>query len=129
MATLVERVADGVTNGAIPPCKICNGRIDYVDGVYKCKGFLSSWSKVNIVLISIFFFFLGFNSQTFSVLMNLKKLKEQNGKHLIGMKRRKNIQMKMINHQKGQEKNLKNHNLLQDGLLLLLVQILKIKMP
>lgn len=52
--TLVDRCADGLTNGAIPACNVCNShRLQYADGVYTCKGHISEWSKCTNVLKTV----------------------------------------------------------------------------
>lgn len=36
---------DGMLFGATGKCPMCSSPIEYRDGQYKCKGFLTAWSK------------------------------------------------------------------------------------
>uniref|UniRef100_A0A6L2LPT7 Poly [ADP-ribose] polymerase n=1 Tax=Tanacetum cinerariifolium TaxID=118510 RepID=A0A6L2LPT7_TANCI len=42
---LRDRCADGMLFGALESCKLCNGHLHYSGGTYKCRGFLTEWSK------------------------------------------------------------------------------------
>lgn len=42
---LRDRCADGMLFGALESCKLCNGHLNYSGGTYKCRGFLTEWSK------------------------------------------------------------------------------------
>lgn len=37
--------ADGMLFGALEICSLCSGNLHYSGGTYKCKGFLTEWSK------------------------------------------------------------------------------------
>ncbi|CAI7893660.1 unnamed protein product [Closterium sp. NIES-53] len=41
---LRERCADGMLFGPLPPCQLCASPMEYWDGRYRCRGFLSAWS-------------------------------------------------------------------------------------
>ncbi|CAI5510371.1 unnamed protein product [Closterium sp. Naga37s-1] len=41
---LRERCADGMLFGPLPPCQLCAYPMEYWDGRYRCRGFLSAWS-------------------------------------------------------------------------------------
>ncbi|KAK1412609.1 hypothetical protein QVD17_33994 [Tagetes erecta] len=42
---LRDRCADGMQFGALKNCELCSGHLHYSGGTYKCKGFLTEWSK------------------------------------------------------------------------------------
>nr|XP_027095295.1 poly [ADP-ribose] polymerase 1-like isoform X1 [Coffea arabica] len=42
---LRERCADGMHFGALAKCPLCSGRLRYLEGMYRCHGYLSEWSK------------------------------------------------------------------------------------
>ncbi|KAF3957398.1 hypothetical protein CMV_017586 [Castanea mollissima] len=42
---LRERCADGMMFGALATCPLCSGSLCYSGGMYRCRGFLSAWSK------------------------------------------------------------------------------------
>ncbi|KAG6550433.1 hypothetical protein Mapa_008396 [Marchantia paleacea] len=42
---LRDRCVDGMLFGATGKCPMCSSPIEYRDGQYKCKGFLTAWSK------------------------------------------------------------------------------------
>ncbi|XP_057858020.2 poly [ADP-ribose] polymerase 1 [Cryptomeria japonica] len=42
---LRERCVDGMLFGALKECPICGGGLEYSGGQYRCRGFLSAWSK------------------------------------------------------------------------------------
>ncbi|KAI3678826.1 hypothetical protein L6452_38129 [Arctium lappa] len=42
---LRDRCADGMLFGALESCPLCSGHLHYSGGTYKCKGFLTEWSK------------------------------------------------------------------------------------
>ncbi|GAB2282278.1 Poly [ADP-ribose] polymerase 1 [Dionaea muscipula] len=42
---LRERCADGMLFGALKRCPICSGHLHYSGGSYRCRGFISEWSK------------------------------------------------------------------------------------
>ncbi|KAI3806057.1 hypothetical protein L1987_21948 [Smallanthus sonchifolius] len=42
---LRDRCADGMLFGALKNCELCSGHLHYSGGTYKCKGFLTEWSK------------------------------------------------------------------------------------
>ncbi|XP_071738186.1 poly [ADP-ribose] polymerase 1 isoform X2 [Rutidosis leptorrhynchoides] len=42
---LRDRCADGMLFGALENCSLCSGHLHYSGGTYKCKGFLTEWSK------------------------------------------------------------------------------------
>ncbi|KAJ7561684.1 hypothetical protein O6H91_03G037600 [Diphasiastrum complanatum] len=44
---LRERCADGMLFGALKKCPMCEGPMEYQGGQYRCRGFLSAWSKCN----------------------------------------------------------------------------------
>lgn len=37
--------ADGMLFGALENCALCSGHLHYSGGMYKCRGFLTEWSK------------------------------------------------------------------------------------
>ena len=37
--------ADGMMFGALEKCPHCEGHMEYQGGSYRCRGFLSAWSK------------------------------------------------------------------------------------
>ncbi|XP_076905255.1 poly [ADP-ribose] polymerase 1-like [Bidens hawaiensis] len=42
---LRDRCADGMLFGALKTCELCTGHLHYSGGTYKCKGYLTEWSK------------------------------------------------------------------------------------
>ncbi|XP_028151640.2 poly [ADP-ribose] polymerase-like [Diabrotica virgifera virgifera] len=42
---MLDRLADGMTFGALLPCKKCNGQLVFENGGYMCSGRLSEWAK------------------------------------------------------------------------------------
>ncbi|KAB2602252.1 poly [ADP-ribose] polymerase 1-like [Pyrus ussuriensis x Pyrus communis] len=42
---LRERCADGMMFGALKSCPLCSGSLRYSEGMYRCHGYLSAWSK------------------------------------------------------------------------------------
>ncbi|KAL5712187.1 NAD(+) ADP-ribosyltransferase [Ranunculus cassubicifolius] len=42
---LRDHCADGMLFGALGPCPICSGPLCYSGGHYRCRGYLSEWSK------------------------------------------------------------------------------------
>lgn len=42
---LRDRCADGMLFGALENCALCSGHLHYSGGMYKCRGFLTEWSK------------------------------------------------------------------------------------
>ncbi|KAK9067559.1 hypothetical protein SSX86_011670 [Deinandra increscens subsp. villosa] len=42
---LRDRCADGMLFGALKNCELCSGHLHYSGGTYKCKGYLTEWSK------------------------------------------------------------------------------------
>lgn len=42
---LRDRCADGMLFGALKNCALCSGHLHYSGGTYKCRGFLTEWSK------------------------------------------------------------------------------------
>lgn len=42
---LRERCADGMLFGRLSKCSLCSSPMEYSDGQYRCRGFLSAWSK------------------------------------------------------------------------------------
>ncbi|XP_024981698.1 poly [ADP-ribose] polymerase 1 [Cynara cardunculus var. scolymus] len=42
---LRDRCADGMLFGPLENCPLCSGHLHYSGGTYKCKGFLTEWSK------------------------------------------------------------------------------------
>ncbi|GJP52654.1 hypothetical protein CLOM_g11752 [Closterium sp. NIES-68] len=41
---LRDRCADAMLFGPLPPCPLCSSPLEYWDGQYRCRGFLSAWS-------------------------------------------------------------------------------------
>uniref|UniRef100_UPI001CB8F76B poly [ADP-ribose] polymerase 1 n=1 Tax=Erigeron canadensis TaxID=72917 RepID=UPI001CB8F76B len=42
---LRDRCADGMLFGPLEICSMCSGHLHYSEGTYKCRGFLTEWSK------------------------------------------------------------------------------------
>ncbi|KAL8262051.1 hypothetical protein R6Q59_026100 [Mikania micrantha] len=42
---LRDRCADGMLFGALENCELCSGYLHYSGGTYKCRGFLTEWSR------------------------------------------------------------------------------------
>ncbi|XP_078440531.1 poly(ADP-ribose) polymerase 2 [Wolffia australiana] len=42
---LRERCADGMLFGALAKCPLCSGSLYYLDSEYRCRGYVSAWSK------------------------------------------------------------------------------------
>ncbi|CAM6084251.1 unnamed protein product [Calypogeia fissa] len=49
---LRDRCADGMMFGALPNCPMCQSPIEYGDGQYRCKGFLTAWSKCSYTTLA-----------------------------------------------------------------------------
>lgn len=51
-SSMIDRIADIMTFGALEPCDKCGGQLSYVSGTgYKCKGDLSEWVKCDNVSV------------------------------------------------------------------------------
>lgn len=44
--------ADGMMFGALANCPMCQSPIEYGDGQYRCKGFLTAWSKCSYTTLA-----------------------------------------------------------------------------
>lgn len=44
--------ADGMLFGALASCPMCQSPVEYGDGQYKCKGFLTAWSKCSYTTLA-----------------------------------------------------------------------------
>lgn len=43
---MLDRLADGMTFGALKKCEKCSGQLSFRSGVgYKCHGHISEWSR------------------------------------------------------------------------------------
>ncbi|XP_024382940.1 poly [ADP-ribose] polymerase 1 isoform X2 [Physcomitrium patens] len=47
-----ERCADGMMFGVLAKCPLCEGYMEYQGGSYRCRGYLSAWSKCTFTTLT-----------------------------------------------------------------------------